>query len=274
MRASLADLVKSNFSYVVMLGLLLVFVISYLVTGSSATFYLVLIGVLFADDVTERILLKVLRQRFSSAFKEGVFWRTGFATNFGRFFLSLAIMGLLGFKEQFGLTLRNVNESMVLILLVGLPFVALFSGGAFIFMRKSKSGRTAGYTPDIGWMKTSTDRIGTVAYTFTMNGLSEELLYRGLIQGYLSMNMAGFVLVGSFPMRYSTILASLIFILVHFFSMGETKEQSIFMLPYRVIITFIVAVAFQLTGSLLAPIIIHSFSNGFLALAAIQATKE
>ena len=123
-------------------------------------------------------------------------------------------------------------------------------------------------------MKTPSDRIGTIVYTFTMNGLGEEMLYRGLIQGYLSMNVVGFVLLGSFPLLYSTILASLIFILVHFYTMGETKKQLLMMLPYRIIITFILALTFQLTGSLLAPIIIHNASNGFLVLATIQATKK
>ncbi|MCK4474664.1 CPBP family intramembrane metalloprotease [Candidatus Bathyarchaeota archaeon] len=248
--------------------------VSSVVIGTFAIFYLVVAAVLSAAHVTSLVILRILRRRIPFFFKKGVFWRVGLPTQFGRFFLSFGIMGLLSFKEQFGLTLQNVNESLLLVFSVGLPFAALFSGGAFMFIRKSQSGKTAGYLPSADWMKTSSDRIGTIVYTFTMNGLGEEMLYRGLIQGYLSMNLTGFILLGSFPLLYSTILASVIFILVHLYTMGETTAQFLLMLPYRIIVTLILGITFQLTGSLLAPIIIHNASNGFLVLAMIQATKN
>ena len=274
MQKSLVDLIRSNIFYLVIIGLVFTSLISSVVIGTFAIFYLVVAGVLSADFMTSFVALKVLRRRFPSFFKKGVFWRVGLPTQFVRFFLSLGIMGLLGFKEQFGLTLQNVNESLWLILLLGLPVAALFSGGAFMFMRKSRNGETADYLPSSDWMKTSSDRIGTIVYTFTMNGVGEEMVYRGLIQGYLSVNMTGFILLGSFPLLYSTILASVIFILIHFCTMGETTAQFLLMLPYRIVITLILAITFQLTGSLFAPIVIHNASNAFLVLAAIQATKN
>jgi len=236
-------------------------------------FYVVIIGVLLADEIVLMVVLRFLRQKIPSFFKEGVFWRVGVPTQFVRFFLSLVIMGLLGLREEFGLTLQNLDESFMLIFLVGLPFIALFSCGAFVFIR-SQSGNADVSLPSMVWMEPSSDKIGTIFYTFTMNGLGEEMLYRGLVQGYLSLNMIGSVLLGSFSLLHSTILASLIFIVIHFYTMGETKEQSLVWLPYIVILTFILAITFQLTGSLLAPIIIHNASNGFLILAAIQATKR
>lgn len=76
---------------------------------------------------------------------------------------------------------------------------------------------------------------------------------------------------------YSTILASVIFILVHLGNVvtkDETMREYIFMLPFRAMSAFIFGITFQLTDSLLAPLISHNLSNGFLSLAAIQAVKD
>jgi membrane protease YdiL (CAAX protease family) len=207
--------------------------------------------------------------------KDSSQWRRGFVGQFLRAFFSFVVMGLLGFKEEFGLTLQNVNESLWLLLSLGLPFAILFACGAFILMRKGQSGKLP--MPSADWMKNPSERIGHIIYCFTMNGVGEEMFYRGLIQGYLSVNMVGFILVGSFPLMYSTVLASVLFILIHLENV-RTKDESmaeyLFMLPYRTIITFILGITFQLTGSLFAPIIIHNVSNGFLSIVAIQATRN
>lgn len=270
MERSLVDLVRSNIFYLVLIGLAFTSLISSMLTGTFAVFYFIVIGVLLADELILKIVLRILRRRFPSFFKSKAFWRVGFPTQVVRFFLSLVAMGLLGFKEQFGLTLQNINEGLWLILSGGLPFAALYSCGAFFFLRKSQNGKIT----TLDFLKKPSDRIGAIVYTFTMPGVGEEMLYRGLIQGYLTINMTGFVLLGSFPLLHSTIITSIIFILVHFYTMGEPTMEALIQLPGRTIITLILAITFQLTGSLLAPIIIHNLFDGFLALAAIQATKK
>lgn len=269
-KKSLADSIRSNIFYLVLIGLTFTSLISSMLTGAFAVFYFIIIGVLLADELILKMILKVLRQRLPSFFKSKAFWRVGFPTQVVRFFLSLVVMGLLGFKKQFGLTLQNIHEGLWLILLLGLPFAALYSCGAFFFIRKSQNGKIT----TLDALKNRSDRIGAIVYTFTMPGIGEEMLYRGLIQGYLSVSMTGFILLGSFPLLHSTIIASVIFILVHLYTMGETMMEAIIQLPGRTIITLILAITFQLTGSLLAPIIIHNIFDGFLALAAIQATKK
>jgi len=267
---SLVGLIRSNIFYFVVIGLAFTSLISSITTGIFAVFYFVVIGVLLTDDISNKLILKMLRRRFPSFFKSKAFWRVGLPTQFGRFFVLLAIMGLLGFKEQFGLTLQNINKSLWLILSLGLPFAALYSCGAFFFIKKSQNEKIF----SLDFLQNPSDRVGTIVYTFTMPGVGEEMLYRGLIQGYLSLSMTGFVLFGSFPLLYSTITASIIFILVHLYTMGETMMEALIQLPGRTIITLILAVTFQMTGSLFAPIIIHNVFDGFLALAAIQATKR
>ena len=270
MQRSLADLLRSNIDYLVLIGLAFTSLISSMLTGAFAFFYFVIIAVLLVDELTLKVALKILRRQFPSFFKSQAFWRVGLPTQVIRFFLSVVLMGLLGFKEEFGLTLQNTNEGLWLILSLGLPFAALYSCGAFVFLRKGQAGTIS----TLDSLKDPSDRVGTVAYTFTMPGIGEEMLNRGLIQGYLSMNMTGFILFGSFPLLHSTIVASIIFILVHLYTMGESPKEALIQLPGRIIITLILAITFQLTGSLFAPIVIHNIFDGFLALAAIQATKR
>lgn len=240
----------------------------------SNIFYLVVVGVLIGEHITTNVCLKLL-YRSGILKRESPFWRRGFASQFSMVVFSLVVMGLLGFGEEFGLTLQNVNESLSLVLSWGLPFAVLFSCGAFLFIKKGQSGKLP--MPGADWMKSPSDRVGHIAYCFTMNGVGEEMFYRGLIQGYLSVSMTGFILFGSFSLMYSTLLVSILFILIHLENVknkDETMAEYFFMLPYRTVIAFVLGITFQLTSSLLAPIIIHNVSNGFLSIAAIQATKN
>jgi hypothetical protein len=253
-----------------MVALAFASLISTVATGVFAVFYFVIVVVFLVNEIVVMIVLKVLRQRYPSFFKTTAFWRVGFPTQITTFFLTFIAMGLLGFKNEFGLTLQNTNEGLRLFLSLGLPFAILYSVGAFFFLKKSQNGNM----PSLDFLRNSTDRIGTVVYTFTMPGVGEEILYRGFIQGYLSANITGSILLGSFPLMYSTIIASTIFILVHLYTMGETVAETLTQLPGRIAITLILGITFQLTGSILFPIIIHNVFDGFLALSGIQATKS
>jgi membrane protease YdiL (CAAX protease family) len=267
---SLVDLLRSSIEYIVLIALAFASLISTVVTGVLAVFYFVIIAVYLANDIAVKIVLRMLRQRFPSFFRTNAFWRVGFPTQITTFFLTLVAMGLLGFKKEFGLTLQNTNEGLWLFVSLGLPFAILYSVGAFFFLKKSQNGNM----PSLDFLKNPTDRIGTVIYTFTMPGVGEEILYRGIIQGYFSANITGSILLGSFPLMYSTIIASTIFILVHLYTMGETVAQALTQLPGRMVITLILGITFQLTGSLLFPIITHNVFDGFLVLSGIQATKN
>lgn len=269
MQKSLVDLIRSNIFYLILIGLAITSLVSSALTGVLAVFYFVVIGVLLADELTLKIVIRILRRLFPSFFKSTAFWRVGLPTQVTRLVLSTFLMGLLGFKEQFGLTLQNTNKSLWLILSLGLPFAILYSIGALFFLKKSRNG-----TISVDFLKDPADRTGTVVYSFTMPEIGEEMLNRGIIQGYLSINMTGFILIGSFPLLHSTIVASLIFILVHLYTMGESLMETLIQLPGRTIITLILAITFQLTGSLIAPIIIHNLFDGLLVIAGIQAIRK
>lgn len=231
--------------------------------------YLAVVGFFVGEWILQKAVVKLLC-RHSGFFRKEGFWRRGFAGQFVMAFFSLAMMGLLGFGDEFGLTLRNVDESLWLLLLLA-PFAVFYSLGAYLFIKKNKDAIS------MEWMKNPSDRKGTIIYCFTMNGIGEELFFRGLLQGSLSTGLTIFIPLGSFNLMYSTIIVSIIFILVHVenvINKDETKGEFFLNLPYRAAIAFILGITFQITGSLLAPIVIHNISNGFSIIAAWQATKN
>jgi membrane protease YdiL (CAAX protease family) len=233
-------------------------------------FYFAIAGIFISELFIEKGIVKILC-RYVGFFRKEGFWRRGFAGQFFMAFFSLAIMSLLGFGEEFGLTFRNANESLRLFLLYGLPFAVFYSAVTYLFIRKSKDA------PNIDWIRNPSNRNGHLIYCFTMNGVGEELFYRGLILGSLSIRLVGSISLGSFDLMYSTVIVSILFILVHLenvINKDETAGEFFLNLPYRATIAFVLGITFQITGSLLAPIIIHNISNGFLSIAAWQATKN
>jgi len=231
--------------------------------------YLAVVGFFVGEWILQKGVVKLLC-RYSGFFRKEGFWRRGFVGQFVMAFFSLAMMGLLGFGDGFGLTLRNADESLWLLLLLA-PFAVFYSLGAYLFIKKNKGAIS------MEWMKNPSDRNGTIVYCFTMNGIGEELFFRGLLQGFLSTGLTILIPLGSFNLMYSTIVVSILFILVHVenvINKDETKGEFLLNLPYRATIAFILGITFQITGSLLAPIVIHNISNGFSIIAAWQATKN
>jgi hypothetical protein len=232
--------------------------------------YFAVVVFFVGEFLIEKGIVKILYRRVNFFRKEG-FWRRGFAGQFVMALFSLSIMSLLGFGNEFGLTLQNSDESLWILLSFGLPFAVFYSFGAYLFIKKSKA------VLSMNWMKNPSDRYGMLIYCFTMNGVGEELFFRGLLQGLLSTELISFITLGSFNLMYSTIVISILFVLIHLEDV-TTKDETIgeffLHLPYRTILAFALSITFQLTGSLLAPIIMHNISNGFLTIAAWQATKR
>lgn len=100
-----------------------------------------------------------------------------------------------------------------------------------------------------------------ILYMWIFVGPIEEIFYRGFIQGNLENLISG----SFFTIRYSTLISMLIFILAHLnnvFFGKENIKQFLNLLPGRAIMSFILSYTFQISGSLLYPIIIHNFTDG------------
>ena len=98
-------------------------------------------------------------------------------------------------------------------------------------------------------------------YTWVLVGPVEEFLYRGFLQANLSTIMSGQI----FTISYSTIIASLIFTSIHLVNVAAKEEsisQFIKQFPVRFIVAMILGYTFQVTGSIIYPIIIHNIFDG------------
>ncbi len=98
-------------------------------------------------------------------------------------------------------------------------------------------------------------------YTWVLVGPVEEFLYRGFFQANLSTLIEGQIIT----IAYSTFIASLIFTSFHLVNVAAKEEsinQFVKQFPVRFIVAMILGYTFQVTGSILYPIIIHNIFDG------------
>jgi len=104
-------------------------------------------------------------------------------------------------------------------------------------------------------------------------GPSEELFYRGFIQKNLRMIFQGSI----FSIEYATIIATVVFVFAHLnnlFFGRESIKQFISLLPGRIIMGSILGYTFQISNSLIYPIIIHTLSDGLTITYLIILKKR
>lgn len=166
--------------------------------------------------------------------------------------LSLILIKLIGlsFKDA-GFILGNVNEGLKSIYLVGLPF-AIISGG-LVFTIPKESLKNIKYVNNQNkWQ---------FIYVWIFVGFVEEILYRGFIQGTLNTMLDSQIYIFS----YAVIFSSIIFVLIHITNViygHETWKAFIGMIPTRLIVALILGYSFQVSNSLIFPIVIHNLVDG------------
>jgi membrane protease YdiL (CAAX protease family) len=118
------------------------------------------------------------------------------------------------------------------------------------------------------------DVIGAITYAAIFVGPLEEIPFRGIIQTLLVRAMPQVGTVGPFGVYLGTVVAAIIFVLYHYRNVtlgGETRAQFLRLLPGRTIASFILALLFQGTGSLLGPILFHNIVDT-CTIAALSIT--
>ncbi|TYB93770.1 MAG: CPBP family intramembrane metalloprotease [Kosmotoga sp.] len=114
----------------------------------------------------------------------------------------------------------------------------------------------------------TSNKVYQYLYSWIIVGIVEEFLFRGYLQGNLDRYMSGSFLT----VRFSTLLVSGIFVLVHIgnvISRFETWEQFFKQLPLRLFGTLLLGYTFQVTKSLLYPVIMHNLIDGSSMTAVI-----
>ncbi|WP_164731045.1 CPBP family intramembrane glutamic endopeptidase [Anoxybacter fermentans] len=166
--------------------------------------------------------------------------------------ITIILIKLIGLSfTEAGLILGNVYKGLKSIFVFGLP-LALISGG-LVFTIPSDDLKEITYGEgDIKWQ---------FIYVWIFVGPVEELLYRGFVQGALNTIVNGHLFIFS----YATIIASVIFVFVHILNVlygNETWKAFLSMVPTRFIAALVLGYSFQISKSLIYPIIIHNLIDG------------
>jgi len=109
---------------------------------------------------------------------------------------------------------------------------------------------------------------GTLFFMIVISGLSEEILFRGMMQTWLSRQTSAAVSVFGLRLSVAGLIAALIFAAVHInFSLTPLAVTHLYwpQLAVALGLGLVYAWAYDRTQSLLAPILIHNVSNGMMA---------
>lgn len=110
-------------------------------------------------------------------------------------------------------------------------------------------------------------------YILILVGPIEELLFRSFLQA----NIHNVFEISFFNINLSTIFASLLFIFVHsfnYFLKIENKRTFLILLPGRIIMGFYLGIIFQVTKSIIYPILVHNLSDFLSVLKIRQSYNE
>ncbi len=112
---------------------------------------------------------------------------------------------------------------------------------------------------DIPYPITFVNVLGNMTFQWIFVGLSEETMFRGLIQTYLMKNLQGYVKILGHDLHIGTIISAIFWGGFHFINILYLPlENVIFFVILTTAIGLLMGYAYQTTGSLLTTILIHN----------------
>lgn len=118
-----------------------------------------------------------------------------------------------------------------------------------------------GRTPlDIPRPVTPANILGNMTLQWVVVGVSEETMFRGLIQTYLMRNLEGSVKIAGHEFHIGTVVGAIFWGGFHFINilMNMPIDTVLFLVLLTTAIGLLMGYAYQKTGSLLTTIIVHS----------------
>jgi len=116
---------------------------------------------------------------------------------------------------------------------------------------------------DIPQPVTLVNVLGNMTFQWIVVGLSEETMFRGLIQTYLMKNLRGYIKVFGHDLHIGTVIGAIIWGLFHFINILVMPMGSV---VFTVVLTTVAGLgmgyAYQKTGSLLTTILVHNMMFG------------
>ena len=177
--------------------------------------------------------------------------------------LALTLLFMKIFAErtlsEWGFNLREWRLSLRIFRWFSQLYLLMFSIAALAYLYL-KSWQP----PQLGFPLTAGTVSGFLGFAFLGAGTCEEPLFRGLVMGLLARSWPGALSMGKFSFPVAGLWATLIFMIAHLhftfapFSIAADFGQQIGAL----VLGLYYAAVFYRTGSLLAPVLSHGFSDG------------
>jgi membrane protease YdiL (CAAX protease family) len=185
-------------------------------------------------------------------------WIGYFDHHLVQFLFALVLIALLGRGKfsQFGLNLSNARISWRIFVVFSLVCSAV------VFFVNVVPVLVSHQRPTFDYQLTPANIAGWLAFEWIFVGISEEILFRGLIQTYLSRSWRSAVTIGRVTIPTAGILTTLMFCLAHINLRHPQLDwgQQIWVFGMGIYYS----TAFYRTKSLLNPILAHNFSDGLV----------
>jgi len=132
----------------------------------------------------------------------------------------------------------------------------------------------AGTVFPVGYPLTAKNMAGVLGFQFLLSGGAEEPLYRGLVMVVLAKYFKSVYRIGNIELPLTGIIATAMFMLAHIdFSFPPFElHYSLLQQFLSLVLGIYYAIIFHKTGSLLAPIIAHGYTNGILFVLLYSMT--
>ncbi len=168
--------------------------------------------------------------------------------------------------SDWGINLRNRKKTLNILLKFTIGWVI----GATIFTLVSQW--LSGWAYPLDFYFNTENALIYLVFEFIVVGISEEIVFRGLVYGILRKVFAKKVTIFGFPLSIASIISALFFAIAHVGFQFNPFMITIFA-PMQVFIAFVLglfyAALIENTGSLLGPILAHNISDGWLSILYI-----
>jgi membrane protease YdiL (CAAX protease family) len=149
---------------------------------------------------------------------------------------------------------------------------ALLGGAVYALVAAFSVVAVTGRLPTTGFPLTPSNVTGWMGFEAIYVGPTEEVLFRGLLIGYLAATVPRCVRLGRFDLSLGGYAAALIFALSHWAYGGAPFLLALGQQVFAFALGLFYAWLFERSGSVLAPVVAHNAGDGLLTLAQIAGT--
>ena len=194
---------------------------------------------------------------------ENAAWLYMTGHHLAQMFLALLVIAIAsrGRVSEWGLNLRNWRMSLSITREVTVVFVVIMVVSVAVQLAAGAPPRSA---PPLTFGHVA----GTLFFMAVISGLSEEILFRGMMQSWLARWTGAEVALLGWRLSLAGLVTAVIFAAVHVnFTLSPLAVTHLYwpQVITALVLGLVYAWAYDRTSSLLAPILLHNFSNGLMA---------